>query len=61
MAMGSSLFSIISNIYMDYFEKIAVDSAQDIPSLWLRYVDDTFVVWPQGAEGIQNFLTTSTI
>jgi hypothetical protein len=43
MAMGSSLSPIVSNI-MEHFEKLALDSAQHKPSLWLRYVDDTFVV-----------------
>jgi hypothetical protein len=52
----SSLSPIVSNIYMEHFEQLAVDSAQDKSSLWLRYVDDTFVIWPHGAEGIQNFL-----
>jgi hypothetical protein len=36
--------------------KLALDSAQHKPSLWLRYVDDTFVVWPHGPEHLQNFL-----
>jgi hypothetical protein len=57
MAMGSSLSPIVSNIYMEYFEKLALDSAQHKPSLWLRYVDDTFVVWPHGPEHLQNFLS----
>jgi hypothetical protein len=26
---------------MEHFEKLALDSAQHKPSLWLRYVDDT--------------------
>jgi hypothetical protein len=42
---------------MEHFEQLTVDSAQDKPSLWLRYVNDTFVIWPYGAEGMQNFLT----
>jgi hypothetical protein len=57
MAMGSSLSPIVSNIYMEHFEKLALDSAQDKPLLWLRYVDDTFVIWPHGVDGLQNFLT----
>jgi hypothetical protein len=55
--MGSSICPIVSNIYKQYFEQLAVDSSQDNLSLWLRYVDDTFVIWPHDAEGIQNFLT----
>jgi hypothetical protein len=49
MAMGSSLSPIISNIFMEHFEKLALDS------LWLWYVD-TFVVRPHGSEQLQNFL-----
>jgi hypothetical protein len=30
MAMGSSLSPIVSNIYMDHFEKLAFDSARHI-------------------------------
>jgi hypothetical protein len=42
---------------MENFEKLALDSAQHKPSLWLRYVDDTFVVWPRGPQRLQNFLS----
>jgi hypothetical protein len=38
------------NIFMEHFEKLALDSAQHKPSLWLWYIDDTFVVWPHGPE-----------
>jgi hypothetical protein len=31
MAMGSSLSPSVSNIYMEYFEKLALDSAQHKP------------------------------
>jgi hypothetical protein len=54
---GSSLSPIISNIYVEHFEKLALDSAQRKPSLWLRYVDDTFGVCPHGPERLQNFLS----
>jgi hypothetical protein len=41
---------------LEHFEKLALDSAQRKPELWLWYVDDTFVVWPHGPELLQNFL-----
>jgi hypothetical protein len=44
MAMGSSQSPIVSNIFMDHFEKVVLDSAQHKPSLWLQYVYDTLVV-----------------
>jgi hypothetical protein len=40
MAMGSSLSPIVSNIFMEHFEKLALDSEQYKTSLQLWYVDD---------------------
>jgi hypothetical protein len=57
MAMGSSLSPIVSIIFMEHFEKLALDSAQRKPSLWLWYVHDTFVVWLHGPEWLQEFLS----
>ena len=48
---------MITNIYMYItgFEGKALDTAADQPSLWLCYVDDTFVVWPHGPEKCKIF------
>ena len=35
-------YNVIS-FYMENFEKIVLSSAPSPPSMWLRYVDDTFV------------------
>jgi hypothetical protein len=43
MAIGSSLSPIVSNFFMENFEKETLDTAQYKPSLWLRYIDDIFV------------------
>jgi hypothetical protein len=41
---------------VEHFEKLSLDSAQHEPLPWLRYVDDTFVVWPHGPGRLQDFL-----
>ena len=55
LAMGSPLSPVLDNIYMEYFEEMALGSTSLKPSLWLRYVDDTFVLWPH-QEDVQTLL-----
>ena len=31
---------------MEYFEEMTLGSTSLKPSIWLRYLDDTFVLWP---------------
>ncbi|MGP1953436.1 MAG: hypothetical protein ACTS79_04180 [Arsenophonus sp. ET-KM2-MAG3] len=35
----------MSNIYMDWLERHAFEGSINKPKLWVRYVNDTFVVW----------------
>ena len=43
-AMGSPISPLIANIFMEEFDARAFTSFPHAPSLWLRFVDDTFVI-----------------
>ncbi|XP_018571050.1 protein cortex-like [Anoplophora glabripennis] len=54
--MGSPLSSVLANIYMEAFEKKALESTTLKPKCWYRYVDDTFIIWPHGRNTVVDFL-----
>ena len=41
---------------MEHFERTTIASAGHKPSLWLRYVDDVFSMWPHGDSELEKFL-----
>ena len=43
-AMGSPISPIVANIFMEAFEKRAIETALHPPRIWKRYVDNTFVL-----------------
>jgi hypothetical protein len=62
MVMGSSLSYVVSNTFIllitlgrGHSEKLALGTAEQKPSLWLRYVDDTRVIWPHGMDSLKKF------
>ena len=50
VAMGSPLSPIVANLFMENFEKRALDSFPLKPLRWKRFVDDTNVLCPHGKE-----------
>lgn len=40
---------------MEMFEEKALKSSALQPKVQVRYVDDTFVIWPHGAEALKRF------
>lgn len=48
VAIGNPLSPSIANYYMEFFEEKALESSSMKPSIWLRYVDDVFAIWPHG-------------
>ena len=53
--MGSPLSPVFANIYVEYFKEMALGYTSLKPSMWLRYVDDTFILWPH-QEDVQTLL-----
>ena len=53
--MESPLSPVIINIFMEYFEDLAISTSELKPYLWLCYVDDTFVIWKHGDHRLQSF------
>ena len=48
-AMGSPCSPVVANIYMEYFEDMALGPELPLPTKeWKRYVDDVFSIIPKG-------------
>ena len=43
-AMGSPISPIVANLYMENFELRALNTSPNLPLMWKRFVDDTFVI-----------------
>ena len=55
--MGSPLSPVLADLYMEFFEEKAIEEHHNKPELWVRYVDDTFVIWKHGKAELHNFLS----
>ena len=42
--MYSTVSAVAANLYMEFFEELALEMALTRPRLWKRYVDDTLCI-----------------
>jgi len=55
-AMGTKVAPSLANLFMAYFEDKFVYTYPVKPTIWLRYIDDIFLIWEHGDEKFQTFL-----
>jgi hypothetical protein len=55
VAIGSPLFPVMANFYMEDYEKAALESPLPLikPRCSFRYVEDTFIIWPHGPDKLR--------
>ena len=59
-AKGSPLSLVPANFHMDHIEKVALETAELKPGVWLRYEDDEWTVWPNRPETLGVFFKNVT-
>jgi hypothetical protein len=55
-AMGTRVAPSFANIFMADFESKWVYTYPKQPTIWLRYIDDIFLIWDHGREELDNFI-----
>ena len=55
-AMGTRVAPTLANLFMGYFEEKFVYTQKFQPKLWVRFIDDIFVIWTHGAEKLHSFI-----
>lgn len=55
-AMGKKYAPSFANIYMHFWEVNALSLSHLKPSLWKRYIDDIFCIWPYSVSDLQTFI-----
>ena len=47
--MGSLVSAVVDNLYMEFFEELALETVPIRPRLWKRYMDDSFCILRKGS------------
>ena len=55
-AMGTCMAPTYANIFMGAIERRLLGSFPDKPLVWLRYIDDIFLIWTHGRAKLEAFI-----
>ena len=55
-AMGTKLATSYANLFMTKFEQNHVYTYHLQPTLWKRFIDDIFMIWPHGKNSLLEFI-----
>ena len=54
-AMGTRMAPSYANIFMKYVETQLIDTSAKKPKIWLRFIDDIFMIWGHGRHALEDF------
>ena len=54
--MGTALAPNYANLFMDRFEIKALENWLRKPIIWLRFIDDIFMIWQHGRDELDKFI-----
>ena len=60
-AMGTKVAPSFPNTFMGWFENIYVYTYRKQPHIWVRFIDDIFVIWTFGEDELQQFIIHTSI
>ena len=60
-AMGTAVAPNYANLFMDRFESKALANWPLKPAIWLRFMDDIFMIWTHGEDTLNEFITSNLI
>ena len=55
-AIGTKLAPGYANLFLSIFERNMLNQYPNKPSIWLRYVDDIFMIWNDSEDKLKDFL-----
>ena len=54
--MGTRMALSYANLFMKYIEIQLIDTSPKKPKMWLRFIDDIFMIWGHGRHELENFI-----